>query len=397
MRILPPVLLGLTLMGCTPDDPGTSPTPDPTPGPGSTPMPASPTEPGPTPEPCQVTTGDKGGARLSHDGGITLQPSAHPQLSTGDFTWDVAWDPDDPHLVWELWTDALYRSGDGGCSFEKTLTLQDGYTDFTAGPPGSGIRILSSYTSPILLVSRDSGTSWQSEDIPYPVFDVGIDRANPEHWTLGGRDNCLYVRDNSEEKWTCRPVTPMTSGLATSLDWAEGTTGTWVVGDYDGFYRTTDRGLSWEVINDGLDTTLDGEEVFGWVPASITLSTDGTLAYAAINTVTLNFAERAIWRWQEDTHRWEKRVSERDSLDGAPITITGGTRVFVDPEDADHTLFAFGSYFDGHGTDLYRSADGLDTLEMSNFKGFDTVFNVAFSPLQDGSLVVGVSSNAPSE
>lgn len=402
MATLVLVLLSLFMGGCSGEEPGptTSPTPGtPTPAP-VTPTPAPVTSaptPVPTPGLCPLTTGDDGGARLSYDAGMTLQPNAHPQLSSGDFTWDVDYDPADPNTVWELWTDTLYVSPDGGCSFHPAVELDQAYTHFHPGPPGSDLYLLSSYAVDTLLVSRDGAQTWTPEVIPYPVFDVAISPDQPEQWTLGGRNNCLYVRDTPQEKWTCRPVSPMPSELADSLDWADGTWGTWMVADYFGLYRTTNRGETWEVETDGLDTTLDGEEVLGYVAASISMSHDGRVAYAAINTITLHNSERAIWRWEEDTHHWEKRVSERDTLEGEPIVITGATRVFVDPRDPDTTLFVFGSFFEGSQSDIYRSRDGLHTLEVSNFRGFDLVLDVAFSPYRAESLVIGVSTNTPSE
>jgi photosystem II stability/assembly factor-like uncharacterized protein len=349
---------------------------------------------------CDRTTGDRGGFRFSLDGGATLAPNdaTLPPLA---YTWDLDIDPRDPDVILELHQGRLYRTVDAGCSFTLVATPGD-WDQLTRAPGAPDLVVATSVFRSALAYSIDGGLSWQPEEaLPADVFGFAIDPAADWHWTFVGRDGVLYERPSVGERWTAFPIPQFAGQGVTAAAPVPARPGVWLVGAGGaGLVRTDDNGRHWESIDRALwgDVGAPPEPVTALVVSWISPApSDPDVVYLVVNRVGREQSARGIWRTDDGGDQWTLRVADNERVDGADAAITGGTRVFVNPRDADHALFAFGLAFDGYGTDLFRSPDGLRTLRASHFDGFYEVFSLGFGPAGAGDvLFLGVSSDIAS-
>ncbi len=375
---------------------GPSPTPSPTVDAGSTPTPAT----GPGIPACDAVRGDAGGLRFSRDGGASLAPGARP-LDAVAYTWAIDIDPRDPDVLLELHQGALYRSEDAGCTFDRIEALPEGAWDrLTRAPSRPELWVLSSIFESRLAWTEDDGASWQTESLPDDVHVLVVDPLNPWGWTFAGRQPQLYRRDAAGEKFDILPLDIEGVDSLVSAAVAPGDPGRWIVGSsLRGLFRSTDGGASWAPASEGLfgDLGEPAEPVTAVVPSWITIAaSDPRVAFAVVNRVARSSSQRAIWRSEDGGATWQRRVGREELAALSELTISGGTRVFIDPYDPDRVLFGLGVAFGGYGTDLFRSADGLSSLAMSHFDDFFGVDAMAFGPAGSQLIFVGVSSNRPS-
>ncbi len=387
-----------------PPEPTSAPTaPSPTPRPATaTPSPtaspsATPTVPDKPGVPsCAATKGDQGGFRFSLDGGRTLAPNLGtlPPLA---YTWDLDIDPRDPRVILELHQGLLYRSGDAGCVFEQVAELDGAWDALTRAPSDPDLIVLTSVFAHALRLSTDGGLTWSTpEDLPDDVVAFAIDPLDAWHWTFAGREGALYDRAGRDARWERRAVTGEVGPVSAAAA-ASGPFGRWLVGGYH-IFRTDDNGLTWQPADKDIAGTVGDppEPVLSVVAAWLVFApSDPNVAYAVVNQVGRNQSLRGIWRTADAGEHWERRVADGQPVEPVTAQLTGGTRVFVSPDDPDEALFAFGSYIDGYGTDLFRSSDGLRTLATSHFTGFYEVFALAFGPPGTQVRFLGVSSDVP--
>jgi len=380
----------------------TSPTPELTDTPS--PSPTSPLTPSPTPTvpdlpgvpQCAATTGDQGGFRFSRDGGASLAPNLGvlPPLA---YTWDLDIDPRDPDSILQLHQNRLYRSADAGCTFQKIGELDREWDAITRAPSDPNLLVLTSVFVRALTVSTDGGETWQkAEDLPDDVVAFAIDPADAWHWTYAGREGALYDRAGRDAKWERRPVLGEVGPVSAAAA-APGRFGRWLVGGYH-IFRSDDNGLSWQPADADMAGSVGSppEPVLSVVTVWLTFApSDTEVAYASVNQVGRDQSLRGIWRTGDGGGHWDRRVTDGQAVGSVTAQLTGGTRVFVSPDDPEIALFAFGSYFDGYGTDLFRSTDGLRTLATSHFGGFYEVFALAFGPSGTAVRFLGVSSDIP--
>ena len=356
---------------------------------------ASPGSPG-VPD-CAITTGDNGGFRFSTDGGETLSRNAS-SLSGVMYTWDLDVDPRDADVILQLHQGTLYRSEDAGCTFSRAAIKTLDYDRIFRSPSDPDLLVLTSVWTTTLAVSTNGGQTWNEETGPTEPYALAFDADDKWTWTIVGRGSNLYHRPGMGEKWISRPMPlPSNTSVITAAH-ATASPGTWLVGTSKGLVRTEDNGLNWTLPTEGLPDTLGdpAEEVLSQVVSAIDFAeSNSNVAYMVLNTAALSTNERAIWRSDDGGMSWERKVVNGDFLGEVLITITGGTRVFIDPSDADHALFAFGIYIDNYGTDIFRSSDGLSSLEHANFKGFDELFAMAFGPAGSDVIYVGASTEIP--
>lgn len=348
---------------------------------------------------CARTTGDAGGLRISLDGGRTVLPGAR-SLPPIAYTWALLVHPGAPGEVLELHERRVYRSLDAGCTLARVEGAPDGpWTALDRAPSDPRVWVLTSWFEPRIAYTMDDGATWEADGLPEEAMHLAIDPDEPLRWSFVGRSPVRYERASPSVRWVANPIPAAEGETVTAAAHADGPGGTaWLVGtSTDGLLRSAD-GVGWLPANEGLLGTVGAppEEVTAVVPAWLTLApSDPNVGYAVVNRVARGASERGIFRTTDGGATWVRAVVDDQDVGGVPARITGGTRVWVDPLDPRRALFAFGSYIEGYGVDLFRSSDGLDTLEASHLGGFYKVYAVAFGPPGSDVLLVGASSDVP--
>jgi photosystem II stability/assembly factor-like uncharacterized protein len=405
---------------------------------------------------CDETTGDAGGFRISLDDGKSLLPNA-TTLRPLAYTWALDIDPRNPKVLLQLHQGGLFRSTDAGCSFTALPNVPAGAWDkLVRAPSRPELWVLASVFESRMAWTADDGATWTVEQLPDDVMHLAIDsgddgvigpgpgpfpligsapgeplaaplhagsrivaQEDPDpafHWTFAGRRPFLYTRTATDQKWEQKPI-PLPDGQSVisavhaPKRLPDGGT-RWLVGaSTRGLWRSDDGGGTWSETNEGLfgDVGEPPTAVTAVVPAWISVApSDSEVVYAVLNQVA--FAEgrdaggRGIWRSDDGAATWSRVVEDGQAPDeGAPggvperVTITGGTRVFVAPDDPRRAYFAHGNYFQGYGTDLFRSTDGLESLAASHFDDFYEIFDLAFGPQGSAVLFVAASSDIPTD
>lgn len=410
---LPLALRGRVASGSLPTAPPTpsltaTPSQEPTDAPTPTAT-ASATAPGPKGVPgCDHPRGDRGGLRFSLDGGRTLSAGAQ-RLANVAYTWAIEVDARDPDRLLELHAGAVYASTDAGCTLAPTAELPalgGEPTGLTRAPSAPDVVVVHSIFGRAIAVSEDGGARWQAEAVPDDVVALAIAPDDPWRWTFVGREG-LWRRDGRGAKWDRRPVGDDDAGLGGVVNTAAvapGQWGTWLVGGLDGLVRTTDDGATWDRVDAAMRDGGLGQPpqpIVAVVGVWVTFAPgDAAVAYAAVNQVARDPSRRGLWRSADGGRTWDRRVVADQAVpaDGGgtrPAVLTGGTRIFVSPHDADDVAFAFGQTIGGYGTDLFRSTDGLTTLAAAHFDGFYEIMAMAWGPPGSAVRFVGASSDIP--
>lgn len=358
---------------------------------------------------CAKPSGDAGGFRFSRDGGRTLSAGAQ-RLANIAYTWAIDVDPRDPDHIVELHAGKLYHSHDAGCTFAQhgpLPKLDAEPTWLTRSPSTPDLIVLSSVFGHDIAVTEDGGATWSTETLPDDVVALAIAPDDAARWTFVGREG-LYARTARGAKWERRAVGDDDASLGGTINTASpapGRWGTWLVGGLDGIIRTTDDGATWDKVDGAMREGGVGsppQPIVDVVGVSVTYApSDADVAYAAVNQVARDPSQRGLWRSGDGGVTWERRVVADQPVDAdgggtLPAVMTGGSRVFVSPHAPDDVFFAFGMAFEGYGTDLFRSNDGLRTLRAAHFGGFYEVMTIAWGPKGSDVVFVGASSDIPS-
>ena len=408
-----PLYLPLLRLG-TWTPPGASPTtassPRPSDPPGTLPPPGTAT-PSPTasPEPgaatpgipaCHDTRGDAGGLRFSLDGGRSLAPNRQ-RLASLAYTWALLRDPRDPDLILELHEGRLYRSLDAGCSLSLLSTLPAGVTwDRLARAPGRpDFLVASSVFAHAAAWSEDGGATWTLEPgLPDDVVNLAIAADDPWHWAFAGRQG-MAERRGREARWSVSPL-PVGDDSIVSAAPLPGAWGRWLLGsNFHGPYHFDAANGEWRAVAPELKEPVGQppEPVLAVVTVWVAVAPgDADVQFVVVNRVGRVQAQRAVWASSDGGASWRERVVDDQAVGDRRVTLTGGTRLFVSPHDPRSVFLPFGTYFDGYGTDLFRSADGLATLEVSHFDGFYEIMDMAWGPAGSQLLYVAASSDRPS-
>lgn len=352
---------------------------------------------------CDETRGDAGGFRFSRDGGVTLAPNAS-RLPSLAYTWDLDVHPRDPDVILQLHERRLFRSDDAGCTFAPLASFTRGWTDLTRAPSDPDLLVLTSFLTDGaagLLWSADAGATWQAEPLPEDALAFAIAPNDPWQWAFVGRTPALYLRAGRDARWEARPITGLPAGSAsiTAAASAPGRWGRWLVGSMgDGLFRSDDNGESWQPASEGLGGLVGEppEPVTALVVAWMAIApSDPDVAFVVVNRVGRDRSQRAIYRSGDGAATWQPRVVNGQPVGERPAYLTGGTRVFVSPDDPDTVLFPYGLSYDSYGTDLFRSSDGLTKLDVSHFDGFYEVMTLGFGPTGTELRYLGTSSDIP--
>jgi hypothetical protein len=379
-----------------------SPTTEPTPATTAPTPPASATPTGTAPTPivpaCERTTGDLGGLRLSLDGGRTVLPGARG-LPAVAYTWALVPAASDPSDLVELHEGRLFQSTDGGCTLTEVAGVPQGpWTDMARAPSDPRVWVLSSVFAPQTAYTFDGGATWEADGLPEDAVHLAIHPTEPQRWQFVGRNPVRYERSSPSVRWSAHPIDVPQGQQVVSASHADHAGGTaWLVGTSTAGVFRSDDGERWEPASEGLwgEVGSPGEPVTAVVASWVALApSDPRIGYAVVNRVGRSASLRAIARTDDGGRAWTRLVADGDEVGGVRVHVTGGTRVFVHPHDPLRALFAFGSYIEGYGVDLFRSRDGLATLQVAHLDGFYEVLALAFGASPDV-LYVGASSDVP--
>ncbi len=259
----------------------------------------------------------------------------------------VTLDPNNPHVVYVgtgennsqrsvSWGDGVYRSEDGGKSFKNIgLKRSEHIAKILIDPRDSKV-IYAASQGPLwgpggdrgLYKSTDFGTTWDSVLYISPntgVTDVVMDPRNPDilyaasyqrrrHvWTLlnGGPESAIYKSTDAGKTWN-----KLTSGLPEGDVGRIGLAISPVNPDYiyaiieaaydnSGFYRTTNRGASWEKMSDYKNVSaqyysetfcdpVDVNKVY-LLDTFSSITTDGGKTFTRISTKGRHVDDHAFW------------------------------------------------------------------------------------------------------
>lgn len=377
-------------------------TPPPSPS-ATTPAPSpSPSSPAKTPgvPACAETRGDPGGLRFSRDGGRTLAANRR-RLAPMAYTWDIEVDPREPDQLLELHEGRLYRSLDAGCtlSLEAQLPAGGPWDRLTRAPEQPDFLVASSVFARSVAWSEDGGASWQLEEgLPDDVVNLAIAADDPWHWLIAGRQG-MAERRGRETRWALSPL-PVENDSVVSAAPLPGAWGRWLLGsNFHGPYRWEAEGNRWQAVAPELMAPVGEppEPVISVVTVWVAVAPgDADVQYLVVNRVGRDQSQRSIWRSGDGGVSWQERVRQDQPVGDRRVTLTGGTRLFVSPHDPDTVFLPYGSFFQGYGTDLFRSSDGLSTLEVSHFDDFYEVMDMAWGPTGTEVVFVAASSDVPS-
>jgi len=284
-----------------------------------------------------------GGLWKTTNAGITWQPVFDQQASYSIGT--VALDPGNPTVVWVGtgenvsgrhvgWGDGVYRSRDGGRSWQRVGLERSQHIGKILVDPRDGNIVFAAAEGPLwssggqrgLYKTMDGGETWAAVleiDENTGVTDVEFDPSDPD---------VLYAAAYQRR----RHIWSLLAG-----------------GPGSGIYKSTDGGASWRRITTGLPQGDMGKIGLAVTPA------DPDVVYA---TIEANDAERGFYRSQDKGESWERRNSY----------ISGGTgphyyqEIAASPQNPDlvYQMDVFlqvtrdgGASFDNLGTGAEKHSD----------------------------------------
>jgi hypothetical protein len=157
----------------------------------------------------------------------------------------------------------LIRSEDAGTTWTSVSEL--GTADFHALEPAGEEIVGALFQQPQVLVSTDTGKTWQTRAAPLPLVALEVSPSDPKLW-IGSTDRGIFITRDAGEGWRQLDPTPNSR-----FAWAED--GTLYRIDPGGPVKvSTDSGESWE-----------GRGSTGGEPQAMTVDEDGKLYVALID------------------------------------------------------------------------------------------------------------------
>lgn len=166
---------------------------------------------------------------------------------------------------------ALYRSSNNGDSWEKPTSFFDKMFVFDLAAIDNKIYAA---TTKGLFISTDNGNNWFNADLNLPqdeILSIGI-RGNILIVIYNGGNHPMYISTNGGYSWDTKSKCPGGTAYDILID----TEKSIFSATLNGMYKSTDMGLSWSKINDGI-TVHSSEGIF-----AITEDTNGKI-YCAQN------------------------------------------------------------------------------------------------------------------
>ncbi|MFJ8577436.1 WD40/YVTN/BNR-like repeat-containing protein [Micromonospora sp. NPDC093277] len=251
--------------------------------------------------------------------------------------YDLAAGPDGVAYVYGVNDQPIYR-------------VQDDQVGKVAGPvPGDGVAGLSVDPADARVLrtvskagqiydSVDGGATWSAVGVPAGpdeyVYQAAVDPTDRSHIIVGTMGNGSYVTFDGGQSWTRSAgvgATPHANGFSVAFSPADPRT-VWLEG-YDLSQNDNSARHIWR-------------------------STDGGRSFVSM-------------------------------LDGSGPTLINGTPLWPSPVDPDVLYFAYGTWFGGYGTDLYRYDASKGRL-TSRHNPHDGISGVAFNPVDPQVMYLGV-------
>lgn len=325
---------------------------------------------------CGVVQGDGSVTFTRSDGAFlaptttAVSPVAYPRL--------VALDT--PNTLVAVAKRSIQRSTDAGCTWRQIAgtELNLATYDLAAGPGGTAYAY-GVNDQPVYRVQGD-----QVVQVAGPVADDGVaglsvDRTDARVLRAVSKAGQVYDSADGGATWSAVGVPPgpdefVYKAAVDPADRAHVIVGTMGHGSY----VTFDGGQSW-TRSTGVGATPQANGFsMAFSPAD-----PRTVWLEGYDLSQNDNSARHIWR---STDGGRSFVSV---LDGAGPTLINGTPLWPSPVDPDVLYFAYGTWFGGYGTDLYRYDASTGRL-TSQHNPHDGIGGVAFNPADPQVIYLGV-------
>lgn len=323
---------------------------------------------------CGVVQGD-GSVTITRTDGVFLAPTS-TALTPVAYTKLAALST--PNTLVAISKRSIQRSTDAGCSWQQIGSTEQDLAayDVAAGPDGTayayGIN-----DQPIYRVQGDTVTTVAGPVLYDGVVGLTVDPADARVLRVVSKAGQVY--DSSDGGATWAPVgLPVGADqflYKAAIDPAD--LDHVVVGTMsNGSFVTFDGGRSWA------QSTGVGARHNGFAVA-ISAADPGTVWLEGYDLSQNDNGARHIWR-STDGGR-----SFAPMLDGNQAVLINGTPMWPSPVDPDVLYFAYGTWFGGYGTDLYRYEASTGRL-TSQHNTHDDIASVAFNPVDPRVMYLGL-------
>ncbi|MGS2614823.1 WD40/YVTN/BNR-like repeat-containing protein [Micromonospora sp. LZ34] len=325
---------------------------------------------------CGVVQGD-GSATFTRSGGAFLSPTT-TALTPVAYTKLTALNT--PDTLVAISKRSIQRSTDAGCNWQQIATTQLDLAayDVAAGPDGHAY-VYGINDQPIYRVQGDQ-VSEVDGPVPYDgVVALAVDPTDARVLRVVSKAGQIYDSVDGGATWA--PVGALVGtdqflyeAAIDPSDRDHVIAGTMS----NGSFVTFDGGRSW-LRSSGVGATgrANGFSV-AFSPA------DPRTVWLEGYDLSLNDnSARRIWR-STDGGR-----SFLSVLDGTQATLINGTPMWPSPVDPDVLYFAFGTWWGGYGTDLYRYEASTGRL-TSQHNPHDGIASVAFNPADPRVMYLGL-------
>jgi photosystem II stability/assembly factor-like uncharacterized protein len=224
--------------------------------------------------PATLYSATNQGVFKSTDRGTTWRlAGTDPDISLASYSnSNLAVDPSDTSIIFVGTDDGLFKSTDGGDTWAETLS---GYNESLAIDPVQPSTIYAGAPDPAssgygaLFKSTDGGSNWEAMYIyadfgfQLDVSSVAVNPVNNSILYAGTFSGGIYRSTDSGASWDF--LDGLTTDVGTVTDLVINPLNPSIIyasasglGDYSGsgVYKSTDRGNHWQVVNNGLPSTL---------------------------------------------------------------------------------------------------------------------------------------------
>ncbi len=323
--------------------------------------------------PCSMIMGTPA-VTFTHDHGATLAPTAE-RLSGIGYTYGLAaLDTAGTLLAWHK--SDLLISTDHGCSWRVVASFEDPemFPPRIAAAKGGGAYAWSDNRS---FLVRYDGRGAAKLKQPGAFAGLGVDAADADHLRTGGTDGSIWDSRDGGATWSRIGVLSAGSSPVIFYRFAFDPSnldhivaGTAVAGAY----VTFDGGRSWQRSSN----LSSGMNVFEIVVSPA----DPSVVWA--EGIDLGPERRHIYLSRDGGASFRTVVDQSDS-----VHLINGNIMAAHPLLPDVLYFVFGTYFQNHGTDLYRfdAASGSLTATHSDYHDINAI---AFCPLHPNLMYLGL-------
>ncbi|MEU2611208.1 hypothetical protein ABZ570_06415 [Micromonospora sp. NPDC007271] len=325
---------------------------------------------------CGVVQGD-GSVTFTRADGVFLAPTttpltpvAYPKLTALST----------PNTLVAISKKSIQRSTDAGCSWQPIAATEQNLAayDLAAGPDG----VAYAYGINDQPIYRVQGDQVTKVDGPVPgdgVAGLAVDAADGRVLRAVSKAGQVYDSGDGGVTWTVVGLPPGQDEFVYKAAVDPADREHLVVGTMGhGSYVTFDGGRSW-ARSSGVGAT-PGSNGFS---LAFSPADPSTIWLEGYDVSRNDNSARRIWR-STDGGR-----SFLPVLDGAQAALVNGTPLWPSPVDPDVLYFAYGTWFGGYGTDLYRYDASTGRL-TSQHNPHDGIAGVAFNPADPQVMYLGV-------